>query len=190
MALGSIGLGVQAILGPLRLLPSALRPPRDAGGVVPYRSPTGPRGNRSGLVLAGVRTGGPRLRQLGSQTVADRLRVGGHARAAARASMMEWRRCTTRMQRTLPGSSERTWSSGGAASRWCVQLSPGWRGVDDGAMGVTRVVRGRDLAASTATQMALQGLLALSAPIYRHHLLSTGNPRAQVGQAAWRGRPS
>ena len=43
--------------------------------------------------------------------------------------------------------------------------------VDDAAAGVTRVVRGRDLATSTATQVALQGLLGLPTPAYRHHLL-------------------
>jgi len=43
--------------------------------------------------------------------------------------------------------------------------------VDDAASGVTRVVRGHDLAASTATQLALQRLLGLSEPVYRHHLL-------------------
>jgi glutamyl/glutaminyl-tRNA synthetase len=43
--------------------------------------------------------------------------------------------------------------------------------VDDAAAGVTRVVRGRDIAPSTATQAALQSLLGLPAPVYRHHLL-------------------
>jgi glutamyl/glutaminyl-tRNA synthetase len=43
--------------------------------------------------------------------------------------------------------------------------------VDDAAAGVTRVVRGRDLSASTATQVALQRLLDLPEPVYRHHLL-------------------
>lgn len=43
--------------------------------------------------------------------------------------------------------------------------------VDDGAAGVSRVVRGRDLATSTATQVALQRLLGLPVPVYRHHLL-------------------
>ncbi|AUX39440.1 glutaminyl-tRNA synthetase [Sorangium cellulosum] len=43
--------------------------------------------------------------------------------------------------------------------------------VDDGASGVTRVVRGRDIAPSTATQSALQALLGLPSPVYRHHLL-------------------
>jgi len=43
--------------------------------------------------------------------------------------------------------------------------------VDDAAWGVTRVVRGRDLAASTATQARLRELLGLPAPVHRHHLL-------------------
>ena len=43
--------------------------------------------------------------------------------------------------------------------------------MDDAAFGVTHVVRGRDLATSTATQLALQRLLELSEPIYRHHAL-------------------
>jgi len=43
--------------------------------------------------------------------------------------------------------------------------------VDDAAAGVTRVVRGHDLAPSTATQVLLQRLLGLPTPAYRHHLL-------------------
>ena len=43
--------------------------------------------------------------------------------------------------------------------------------VDDGAAGVDRVVRGRDIATSTATQVALQRLLGAGQPAYHHHLL-------------------
>jgi glutamyl-tRNA synthetase/glutamyl-Q tRNA(Asp) synthetase len=43
--------------------------------------------------------------------------------------------------------------------------------VDDAASRVDRIVRGRDLAPLTATQVALQRLLDLSEPVYRHHLL-------------------
>ena len=43
--------------------------------------------------------------------------------------------------------------------------------VDDTLGGVNRVVRGRDLAASTATQVALHKLLGHRIPRYRHHLL-------------------
>jgi glutamyl/glutaminyl-tRNA synthetase len=43
--------------------------------------------------------------------------------------------------------------------------------VDDGHAGITDVVRGRDIAPSTATQVMLQRLLGLPTPRYRHHLL-------------------
>ncbi len=43
--------------------------------------------------------------------------------------------------------------------------------VDDAEAGVTRVVRGRDLATATGTQVRLQGMLGLATPRYRHHLL-------------------
>lgn len=43
--------------------------------------------------------------------------------------------------------------------------------VDDGAAGVTRIVRGRDIAPSTATQVAIQHMLRIPTPTYRHHLL-------------------
>ena len=43
--------------------------------------------------------------------------------------------------------------------------------VDDASAGITDVVRGRDIASSTATQVALQRLLAVATPRYRHHLL-------------------
>lgn len=42
---------------------------------------------------------------------------------------------------------------------------------DDAAVGVTHVVRGRDLAAAAATQTLLRSLLGLSHPRYRHHFL-------------------
>ena len=43
--------------------------------------------------------------------------------------------------------------------------------VDDAQSGITRVVRGRDIAISTATQVALQHALGLPTPLYHHHLL-------------------
>ncbi|MBK9073171.1 MAG: hypothetical protein IPL79_19555 [Myxococcales bacterium] len=43
--------------------------------------------------------------------------------------------------------------------------------VDDAADGITRIVRGRDIAPSTATQVALQRMLGYPTPTYRHHPL-------------------
>jgi glutamyl-tRNA synthetase/glutamyl-Q tRNA(Asp) synthetase len=43
--------------------------------------------------------------------------------------------------------------------------------VDDALAGVTRVVRGRDLAATTGVQLRLRALLDLPRPVFRHHLL-------------------
>lgn len=43
--------------------------------------------------------------------------------------------------------------------------------IDDAQQGVTRVVRGRDIAPSTATQVLLQRLLGAPTPRYRHHFL-------------------
>ena len=43
--------------------------------------------------------------------------------------------------------------------------------VDDACGAVGRIVRGRDLAASTATQVLIQELLGVPPPTYRHHFL-------------------
>ncbi len=43
--------------------------------------------------------------------------------------------------------------------------------VDDAVSGVTRIVRGRDLMANTATHMVLQRCLGYATPYYRHHML-------------------
>lgn len=43
--------------------------------------------------------------------------------------------------------------------------------VDDHLSGVTRIIRGRDIADSTATQVALMKYLDFPIPQYRHHLL-------------------
>jgi glutamyl-Q tRNA(Asp) synthetase len=43
--------------------------------------------------------------------------------------------------------------------------------VDDADAGITDIVRGRDIAPSTATQLQLQRLLGYATPRYRHHFL-------------------
>jgi glutamyl/glutaminyl-tRNA synthetase len=60
--------------------------------------------------------------------------------------------------------------------------------VDDGDAGITDVIRGRDIAPSTATQVMLQRLLGLPTPRYRHHFLllearEAGRPSAAAGEA-------
>ncbi|WP_062766064.1 tRNA glutamyl-Q(34) synthetase GluQRS [Sphingopyxis terrae] len=46
--------------------------------------------------------------------------------------------------------------------------------IDDAAMGVTLVVRGADLIASTDVHRLLQALLGFATPVYRHHALVCG----------------
>jgi len=62
--------------------------------------------------------------------------------------------------------------------------------VDDARIGVTRIVRGRDLATSTATHVALQRALGFPTPSYRHHFLfleESGGKLAKLhGSLGWR----
>jgi glutamyl-tRNA synthetase/glutamyl-Q tRNA(Asp) synthetase len=62
--------------------------------------------------------------------------------------------------------------------------------VDDAAAGVTRVIRGRDLAPSTAIQVLLQQQLGFATPTYRHHFLlleERGGKLAKLhGAVGWR----
>jgi glutamyl-Q tRNA(Asp) synthetase len=71
--------------------------------------------------------------------------------------------------------------------------------VDDAAQGVTDVVRGRDIFASTHAQRMLQALLDLPTPLYHHHALvvdaqgkrlakrSAGLALAELREAGWEG---
>ena len=62
--------------------------------------------------------------------------------------------------------------------------------VDDAAQGVTRVVRGRDLAPSTAIHLLLQRMLGLPSLVWRHHLLLLEERGAKLaklhGAVGWR----
>jgi glutamyl-tRNA synthetase/glutamyl-Q tRNA(Asp) synthetase len=62
--------------------------------------------------------------------------------------------------------------------------------VDDAASEITRIVRGRDLAPSTAIHVLLQRALALATPAYRHHFLlleESGGKYAKLhGAVGWR----
>lgn len=54
---------------------------------------------------------------------------------------------------------------------------------DDALQGVTHVVRGRDLYHATAVQRLLQELLALPAPLYRHHRLILGDDGRKLSKS-------
>jgi glutamyl-Q tRNA(Asp) synthetase len=55
--------------------------------------------------------------------------------------------------------------------------------VDDALQGVTDVVRGMDLYRATAIHRALQALLGLPAPRYRHHRLVVGDDGAKLAKS-------
>jgi len=61
--------------------------------------------------------------------------------------------------------------------------------VDDARAGISRIVRGRDLAPSTAIHVVLQQMLGLPTPRYRHHLLlleQSGDKFAKLhGAVGW-----
>ena len=56
--------------------------------------------------------------------------------------------------------------------------------VDDAAQGITDVVRGVDLFASTSVHRMLQGLLGLPAPRYHHHRLICDETGAKLAKSA------
>lgn len=97
-----------------------------------------------------------------------------------------WRACPEALRVRLPGTRIELRDVGGADLSGDPAQNPGdpivrrrdgavayaLAGIcDDAHAGVTHVVRGRDLAATTPTQAALQDLLDLPRPHYRHHLL-------------------
>jgi glutamyl-Q tRNA(Asp) synthetase len=78
-----------------------------------------------------------------------------------------WRVCTQPLRVQLPGTPPDPVvrrRDGAVAYQLAVV-------VDDAAVGVTHIVRGRDIEPSTSTQIALQQLLGLPTPTYHHHLL-------------------
>jgi glutamyl-Q tRNA(Asp) synthetase len=62
--------------------------------------------------------------------------------------------------------------------------------VDDDAAAVDRVVRGRDIAPSTATQAALLTLLGRPWPVYRHHLLLLERRGEKLAKSRGAARPA
>ena len=56
--------------------------------------------------------------------------------------------------------------------------------IDDAEMGVTQVIRGADLIASTDVHRLLQALLGLATPVYRHHGLVCGPDGRRLAKRA------
>lgn len=56
--------------------------------------------------------------------------------------------------------------------------------LDDAMMGVTHVIRGADLIASTDVHRLLQALLGLATPLYRHHALVCGADGKRLAKRA------
>jgi glutamyl-Q tRNA(Asp) synthetase len=56
--------------------------------------------------------------------------------------------------------------------------------IDDAKQGISHVVRGRDLFEATAIHRLLQELLALPAPLYRHHALLTDREGRKLAKSA------
>jgi glutamyl-Q tRNA(Asp) synthetase len=56
--------------------------------------------------------------------------------------------------------------------------------VDDAMMGVTHIIRGADLLASTDVHRLLQALLGLPTPLYRHHALVCGADGKRLAKRA------
>ena len=56
--------------------------------------------------------------------------------------------------------------------------------LDDAAMGVTHIIRGADLIASTDVHRLLQELLGLPTPLYRHHALVCGPDGKRLAKRA------
>ncbi len=54
--------------------------------------------------------------------------------------------------------------------------------LDDAAMGITHVIRGADLIASTDVHRLIQALLGLPTPVYRHHPLVCGPDGARLAK--------
>jgi len=73
------------------------------------------------------------------------------------------------------GAAERERRLAQEAHCWRLDMaSAGASTIDDAAMGVTLVVRGADLIASTDVHRLLQALLGFRTPLYRHHALVCG----------------
>jgi glutamyl-Q tRNA(Asp) synthetase len=88
------------------------------------------------------------------------------ARAAARAGPLRWREGEVEIEAEPGVFGDVVLARKDAPASYHLAVT-----IDDAAQGVTDVVRGRDLFASTHVHRLLQALLGLPAPLYHHHKL-------------------
>lgn len=108
---------------------------------------------------------GERALRIEAEPHAWRLDV---ARASARAGPLYWRDGETEVQAEPERFGDVVLARKDAPVSYHLAVT-----VDDGAQGVTDVVRGRDLYAATDVHRLLQALLGLTTPRYHHHALLT-----------------
>lgn len=111
-------------------------------------------------------SGEERERRRSAEPHAWRLDV---AKAAASAGPLYWRDGGTEVQAEPEAHGDVVLARKDAPVSYHLAVT-----VDDAAQGVTDVVRGRDLYASTDVHRLLQALLGLPTPLYRHHPLLLG----------------
>jgi len=90
------------------------------------------------------------------------------AKAAAQTGALYWMDDETEVQAEAEASGDVVLARKDAPASYHLAVT-----LDDAAQGVTDVVRGRDLFASTDVHRLLQALLGLSTPVYHHHALLT-----------------
>ena len=100
------------------------------------------------------------------------------AKAAAAAGPLYWRDGDTEVQVEPEAHGDVVLARKDAPTSYHLAVT-----VDDAALGVTDVVRGRDLYAATDVHRLLQALLGLPTPLYHHHSLlvdraAAGSPSA------------
>ena len=88
------------------------------------------------------------------------------AKAMARAGPLYWMDCDTEVKAEPEAFGDVVLARKDAPASYHLAVT-----LDDAAQGVTDVVRGRDLFASTDVHRLLQALLGLPTPDYRHHAL-------------------
>ncbi len=133
-------------------------------------APHGPPHGPAGAVYPGTCRGQPdaeRERRMAREPHCWRLDM---ARAAAEAGELAWEEAGQGLRTADPAAhGDIVLARKDAPASYHLAST-----LDDAAMGVTHIIRGADLIASTDVHRLLQALLDLPTPLYRHHALVCG----------------